>query len=64
MFKILIFLLFVIFAPVLIILALVDILRSEFSGVKKNVWVLVVIFMPLIGAFLYWAIGKNQKIQS
>lgn len=49
-------------APILIILALIDILKSEFSGVNKVVWVLVVIFLPFIGTMLYFIIGKNQKV--
>jgi len=49
-------------AIVLIIWALVDILKSEFTGSNKIIWVLVVIFLPLLGSILYLAIGKKQKI--
>ena len=54
--------LFFIFLPlILIISALVDILKSEFTGNNKIVWVLVVLFLPLLGSILYFVIGCNQK---
>ena len=46
------------------LIALIDILRSEFDGNNKLVWVVVVIFFNLLGAILYFLIGRNQKIQS
>jgi hypothetical protein len=56
-------LLFIIFMPlILIIWALVDVLKSEFTGNNKIVWALVVIFLPLLGPLLYFGIGRNQKI--
>jgi hypothetical protein len=42
--------------------ALIDILKSEFKGNDKLIWVLVVLFTGLIGALLYLAIGKKQKV--
>ncbi|HPR32764.1 MAG TPA: PLD nuclease N-terminal domain-containing protein [Prolixibacteraceae bacterium] len=41
--------------------ALIDILRSDFEGNNKLIWVIVVLFFPLLGAILYFLIGKNQK---
>ncbi|HEX6335135.1 MAG TPA: PLD nuclease N-terminal domain-containing protein [Flavisolibacter sp.] len=47
---------------ILWILALVDILRSNFpDNTVKLIWVLVVFFFPLLGAVLYFAIGRKQK---
>jgi len=44
------------------LLALIDILKSDFKeSVNKIVWVLVVIFLPLLGAILYFIIGRAQK---
>ena len=40
---------------------LVDILRSEFTGSNKVVWLIAVILLPLLGAALYWFIGREQK---
>jgi hypothetical protein len=45
------------------IIALVDILRSKFNGNDKIVWVLVVLFFNIIGAFLYFIIGRKQKVK-
>lgn len=45
------------------IIALVDILKSEFKGNNKIVWVLVVIFFNFFGAILYLLIGREQKIK-
>ena len=46
------------------IIALIDILKSKFNGNDKIVWVLVVLFFNLIGAILYFIIGRKQKIKS
>ncbi len=46
------------------IIALVDILRNKFNGNDKIIWVLVVLFFNLIGAILYFIIGRNQKIKN
>ena len=45
------------------IIALVDILRSDFQGNDKVVWVIVVIFFPLLGSILYFIIGRSRKIR-
>jgi hypothetical protein len=45
------------------IIALVDILRSEFEGNDKVVWVLVVVFFPFLGSILYFLIGRSRKIR-
>ena len=47
---------------VVVIAALVDIIRNEFdSGLNKLIWILVVIFIPLLGGILYYAIGQRNK---
>jgi hypothetical protein len=45
------------------VIALIDILRSEFHGNDKIVWVLVVIFFPFFGSILYFIIGRSRKIR-
>jgi hypothetical protein len=52
------------FLPTLLwIIALVDILKSNFKDSNNKIlWVLVVILLPVIGSILYFIIGKNQKI--
>jgi len=61
-FQIFLFLMILFITGVLPILALLDILRSEFAGNNKIMWVLIVLFMNIIGSILYFLIGKNQKI--
>ena len=43
---------------------LIDILKSEFTGLNKIVWLLAVILLPLLGAVLYWFIGREQKVRN
>jgi len=50
------------FIPSLI--ALIDILKSKFNGNDKIIWVLVVLFFNLVGAIIYFAIGRNQRIKN
>lgn len=47
---------------VLWILGVVDILRSEFTKWNKIIWLMVVIFVPIIGPILYFLIGRKQKV--
>jgi hypothetical protein len=42
---------------------LIDILKSEFTGANKIAWLLAVILLPLLGAVLYWFIGREQKVR-
>ena len=44
------------------IIALIDILKNKFEGNNKIIWVLLILFLGLIGVFLYYTIGKKQKI--
>ncbi len=46
---------------ILMIIALVDILKSNFRGNNKIVWIIVVILLPFLGSILYFIIGKKQK---
>jgi len=46
------------------LIALIDILRNEFTGSNKLIWVLVVLLFPFLGPILYFIIGINQKIKS
>ena len=45
------------------IIALVDVIRSEFRGSNdKLIWVIVILFLNIIGALLYLTIGRSQRI--
>ena len=44
------------------LIAIIDVVKSSFKeSVNKIVWVLVVILLPILGAILYFIIGRNQK---
>ncbi len=57
-----ILILVVLVALVTPIIALIDILQSEFGGNNKIVWVVVVLLGSFVGAMLYYFIGRQQKI--
>jgi len=48
---------------VLWLYVLIDILRHEFTGSNKVIWLLLVIFIPILGQILYFIIGQKQKIK-
>jgi len=53
----------VIFAPLILwLIALVDIIKSDFNGNNKIVWLIIVLLVPLLGAILYFLIGRKQKV--
>ncbi len=65
MFVFLFMFLFWIASLILWIGAFIDILRSDFrGGSDKIVWLLVVVFLPLFGAILYFAIGRKQRVDN
>jgi uncharacterized membrane protein YczE len=45
------------------IFVLVDILKSEFRGYNKIIWILLVLFLPALGTILYLLIGRKQKVK-
>jgi Phospholipase_D-nuclease N-terminal len=50
--------------PLLIgLISLIDVLRNEFTGNNKIIWFFLVLFLPLLGAILYFFIGTDQKIR-
>lgn len=53
-------------AAAIIVLALVDALMADAKrvrGVSKPVWVVLILVLPLVGAALWFAIGKPRKAQ-
>jgi hypothetical protein len=49
--------------PILLwIAALVHCLKSDFENDGKIIWILVIVFLPILGSILYLLIGRNQKI--
>jgi Phospholipase_D-nuclease N-terminal len=48
----------------LFLISAIDILRSRFvSDVEKLIWIVVVIFVPIIGPIFYLLIGRKQKVK-
>jgi len=44
-----------------ILLSFVDILRSDFPGGEKAVWLVLVWLMPFVGAVRHMTIGRRRK---
>lgn len=47
---------------VLFIFAFVDIVRSEFGGNDKLIWLISVIFLPIVGSVLYFLVRRKRKL--
>ncbi len=43
------------------LLALIDVATGRFEGNDKIVWVLLIIFLPFLGALLYFLIGRDKR---
>jgi len=44
--------------------ALVDLLRSNFKDSSdKLIWVLIILFLPLLGSILYFVMSDKQKLR-
>ena len=52
----------VLFVIGIYIKTLIDVLKSEFTNFNKIIWILVVIFLPIIGSIAYYFIGTKQRI--
>jgi hypothetical protein len=45
---------------VLDIIAIVSIIQSGMSNGKKILWILLVLFLPVVGMILYFLLGKKS----
>ncbi|MFX4283577.1 PLDc N-terminal domain-containing protein [Aliarcobacter butzleri] len=54
---------FVIFCFILYIFIIIDILKYEFTGYNKIIWIIVILCFPIFGAILYLFIGRKQRIK-
>ena len=45
---------------ILDIIAIVDIIKSKADGTNKLIWLLVVLFLPVVGMILYFLIGRGR----
>lgn len=55
-------LLVILFIFLLPLLALISVLMNEFHGNDKIMWVLIIILLPFLGSVLYFAIGRDRRI--
>lgn len=55
-------LLLILIATLLPLMALIDLIRSNFKVLDKVVWLFMIIFLNFIGAILYYLIGRSQKL--
>jgi membrane protein YqaA with SNARE-associated domain len=62
--QIILILIAVFFGIIPTIIALIDIVKNEFSGNNKIVWLLVVLLGNFLGALLYFIIGRKQKLSA
>ena len=60
--EILLILVAVLFLGVVPLIALIDILKNEFEGNNKLIWILVILFTGIVGAILYYFLGIKQKL--
>ncbi|MBT3243854.1 MAG: hypothetical protein HN352_11920 [Bacteroidetes bacterium] len=42
------------------IIALISIVRHDFDGNNKLIWIIVIIFLPYMGSILYFLFGRSQ----
>ncbi|WP_431733811.1 PLDc N-terminal domain-containing protein [Chondrinema litorale] len=46
---------------VISLVALFDLLRLKLLNANKLIWLVIIIFAPIIGSMLYFIIGKKYK---
>ncbi len=53
---------FIIFILIFLwIFPLIDMVRNEFEGNNKLIWVLAILLVPFLGGILYLLIGRKQR---
>jgi hypothetical protein len=45
---------------ILDIVVVMDILKSNKDTEKKILWIIVVVFLPLLGPIIYYLVGRNR----
>jgi len=45
------------------LLALISVLKNDFPGNDKIIWVLVIIFLPFFGSLLYFMVGRSRQLK-
>ena len=47
---------------ILDIIAIIDVVKSGMDAAMKLVWILVILFLPVIGMILWFVIGKKSGV--
>lgn len=56
-------LLFMFAGFILFLFVLIDIIRHEFTGYNKLIWLIVILILPVLGSILYLIFGRSQRIK-
>jgi hypothetical protein len=56
-------LIFGLFGFILFIYVIIDILRHEFTGYNKIIWIIILLCLPVLGAILYLIFGRGQRVK-
>ncbi len=46
---------------IIVVLAVIDLLKKPYPIEKKLIWGAIILFIPYLGAILYFIIGRNGK---
>ncbi len=46
---------------IIVVLAVLDLLKKPYPMEKKLIWGAIILFIPYLGAILYFIIGRNGK---
>ncbi|MUK88335.1 transcriptional regulator [Ornithinibacillus sp. L9] len=46
---------------ILIIVAMIDLIRTDYTNGPKWLWVLIIIFVSTLGPILYFVLGRRQR---
>jgi Phospholipase_D-nuclease N-terminal len=52
--------LFYLLVLILDVIVILDILKSSKDFEKKALWIIAVVFLPIVGPLLYFFMGKNR----
>ena len=45
---------------VLVVIGILDCIKKDWSGGKKVIWILLILFVPYVGTIAYFLIGKKS----
>jgi hypothetical protein len=45
------------------VVALISVFRNKFQGNEKLIWILLIIFLPILGAILYFVFGRGKRVK-